>query len=136
MNTINYKYYPFIPMLLILLYLTEGIFGLLSVSRMLFPVYVLAFFITYNKHTMFSKPVMLYAVSILMSIVSCYFFHGQSFFASFNSNLTFFALVIYFILVKLRIAPNQLERVLLYMFVIFCLCYIYQVMVYPKQFMI
>ena len=132
MNTINYKYYPFIPMLLILLYLTEGIFGLLSVSRMLFPVYVLAFFITYNKHTMFSKPVMLYAVSILMSIVSCYFFHGQSFFASFNSNLTFFALVIYFILVKLRIAPNQLERVLLYMFVIFCLCYIYQVMVYPK----
>lgn len=119
-------------MLFVLLYLTEGIFGLLPLTRMFFPVYVIAFFMTYNKHTTFSKPIMIYTVSVLMSICACFVFHGQSFFNSFNANLTFVAIVIYFVLFRFKVAPEQLERVLLYMFVIFCLCYIYQVMVYPK----
>lgn len=135
-STINtgYKYrsYPFIVLLLIGLYLCEGIFGLLSPTRVLFPVYFLFFLSGYKNDTPFSKPLLLLMVSMVLSMFSCMIFHNQDLISSFKSNVTYAAIAIFFILRKMKINPNSVERVLFWMFVIFCACYIYQIMVLPK----
>lgn len=135
-STINtgYKYrsYPFIVLLLIGLYLCEGMFGLLPTTRVLFPVYFLFFLSGYKNDTPFSKPLLLLMVSMVLSMFSCMIFHNQDLISSFKSNVTYAAIAIFFILRKMKINPNSVERVLFWMFVIFCACYIYQIMVFPK----
>lgn len=128
----NYRSYPFIVLLLIGLYLCEGMFGLLPMTKFFFPVYFLFFLSGYKNDTPFSKPLLLLMVSMVLSMFSCLIFHNQDIISSFGSNVTYAAIAIFFLLRKMNINPNTIERVLFWMFVIFCACYIYQIMVLPK----
>lgn len=128
----EYRTLPFAVLLLIGLYLSQGIFGLLHFSRVLFIVFFLGFMWGYKKDTPFSTPLMLLMVSMVLSMFSCMIFHDQGFVSSMGGYVTFAAISIFFVLRKLNIAPWQIEKVLFWMFVIFCLCYIYQILVFPK----
>ena len=128
----NYRNYPFIVLLLIGLYLCEGMFGLLPMTKFFFPVYFLFFLSGYKNDTPFSKPLLLLMVSMVLSMFSCLIFHNQDIISSFGSNVTYAAICIFFVLCKLKLDPIIVERVLFWMFIIFCACYIYQVLVFPK----
>lgn len=128
----RYRQYPFFVLLLIILWMCHGFFGLFHVSRIFFIIYFLGFCITYRQCTPFSKPILLLFISMVLSMISCWFFHGQSFINSINSYINYSTLAIYFILLKLKINPYVVERLLVWTFVIFCFCYIYQVLVFPK----
>lgn len=128
---IKYKKYPFFLILLFALYLSEGIFGLLPFSRIICVLYISILFITYSPHTTFSKPILMLSISMILSMISCYIFHNQSIIDSFTGYTTYTSIIIYFILLKIRIAPSIIERLLFWLFIIFCICYIYQVLVFP-----
>lgn len=130
----NYRNFPFIVLLLIGLYLCEGMFGLLPMSRLFFPIYFMFFLKGYKKDTPFSKPLLLLIISMVLSMFSCMIFHNQSLISSFGCYVTYAAIAFFFLLRKMNINPNTIERVLFWMFVIFCVCYIYQIMVLPKLF--
>lgn len=131
-STNKYKNIPFIVLLGMGLYLSEGIFGLLNISRAFFLIYFLSFIFTYKNDTIFSKPLLLLVISMALSMVSCWIFHQQSLVSSFGSNLTYIAICIFFVLHKLKPEPKVVEKALFWMFLIFCACYIYQVLVFPK----
>ena len=124
--------YPFIVILAIFLWLCDGLFGLLPLSRVMFIVYVGVWFFLRNKDTTFSRPVSILMISMILSMFSCLLFHGQSLFNSLPGYVTYGAIVIYFVLFKIRLSPNVVERLIFWMFIIFCVCYIYQVIVFPK----
>lgn len=128
----KYRSFPFIVLLLIGLYLCEGMFGLFPMSRLFFPIYFMFFISEYKKDTPFSKPLLLLMISMVLSMFSCMIFHNQNLISSFGSYVTYSAIAIFFLLRKMNINPNTIERVLFWMFVIFCVCYIYQIMVLPK----
>ena len=67
----NYRNFPFIVLLLIGLYLCEGMFGLLPMSRLFFPIYFMFFLKGYKKDTPFSKPLLLLIISMVLSMFSC-----------------------------------------------------------------
>lgn len=130
----NYRSYPFIVLLLIGLYLCEGMFGLLPMTKFIFPIYFLFFLSGYKNDTPFSKPLLLLMVSMVLSMFSCLIFHNQDIISSFGSNVTYAAICIFFVLRKLKLNPIIVERVLFWMFIIFCACYIYQVLVFLSSY--
>ena len=72
-----------------------------------------------NKDTTFSRPVSILMISMILSMFSCLLFHGQSLFNSLLGYVTYGAIVIYFVLFKIRLSPNVVERLIFWMFIIF-----------------
>lgn len=120
-------------MLLIALFLCEGFFGLFPLSRIFFLVYFIFLLLEYRNVTPFSRPLTILMISMLLSMVSCMFFHNQSIISSMGGYCPYAAISMFFILNHFKVEPNLIEKVLFWMFLIFCLCYIYQIMVLPKE---
>lgn len=128
-----YRSFPLIPMLFIALYLCEGFFGLFPLSRIFFPLYFIFFLVDYKNVTPFTKPLSLLMISMVLSMVSCWLFHQQSIISSMSGYCTYAAICIFFVLHHFKIEPKLVEKVIFWMFLIFSICYIYQIMVLPKE---
>lgn len=125
--------YPFFLFLLVCLIFNQGFFGLIKINPKIFSLFYVLITIFCLNYTRFSKPILLFVTSCGLSIASCYFFRGQSVIDSFGAYGVYLAIVSYFIMVKLRITPDIVEKTLFYMSIIFCICYLYQISVYPKE---
>lgn len=128
----RFREIPFLVLLLLFLYLDEGIFGLLSVSRIFTIIYFVIFLWGYKNDNIFAKPLLLLMVSMPLSMLSCQIYHDQSILDSLTPYVTYFAIAIFFALRKLDINGETIEKVLFWSFIVFCICYIYQIMVLPK----
>lgn len=132
-NTLSqYKKYPFLIILIVSLWLCEGFFGLFHLSRLLFVIYFIALFVCYDRDSTYSKPLLTLYISMALSMLSCWYFHGQTLFSSITEYVTYGAIAIYFVLLKMKISPIIIERVIFWMFLLFCFCYLYQMMIFPK----
>lgn len=77
-----------------------------------------------NKDTTFSRPVSILMISMILSMFSCLLFHGQSLFNSLPGYVTYGAIVIYFVLFKIRLSPNVVERLIFGCSLFLCLLYL------------
>lgn len=134
-NNVILKRYPFVNSFLILLIvclILEQGYGLLPMPRYLFFVLVGIFFFYYKKRTSYSKPIFMFVVSCFLSILSCMYFRNESPISIMGEYNIYLMIVFYFVLCKYNVNIESLEKMLFWAFIIFCLCYLYQVSVYPK----
>lgn len=130
---LNTKAYPILLLLLVCLVFNQGVFGLIKLDTRLFSLFYLLVIVLCFKYTRFSQPILLFVVSCGLSMASCYFFRGQSISGSFGAYAVYLAIVSFFLLIKLRISSDNVEKTIFYMSIIFCFCYLYQISVYPKE---
>ena len=120
-------------LLLVCLVFNQGVFGLVKIDTRLFSLFYLIVIVLCFKYTRFSQPILLFVVSCGLSMASCYFFRGQSVSVGFGAYAVYLAIVSYFLMIKLRISSDNVEKTIFYMSIIFCFCYLYQISVYPKE---
>lgn len=84
-----------------------------------------------NARTLYSKLISCYTFFVVLSCVFSHYVHGQNLFMVMAHSYTYMAIFFYFYLSGRRLRFGDAERVLIWLSVACCLCYIIQWIVYP-----
>lgn len=107
-------------------------FGATSISNTLLLLALLPFVILeINEKSIFKIYIFAILLGIILNIISCYFYSGQSLIESFKASVIFFYIMFYFMLRRIKPSLIQMENALLVLVVILCICYIVQFLIYP-----
>jgi hypothetical protein len=85
------------------------------------------------KFQLFRKPLIFFYLALLISVFSCYFFHGQGVISTIIAMRYLYFLSIYFVLTKLKLDKKWLEKMILIGAVVYMIVFIIQVLIFPMQ---
>ena len=107
-------------------------FGATAINNTILLSIVIAFTgLEIRKKAMFKEYVILIFIGVFASMLSCYHFRGQSLFMTFRASAIFFYLGYYFMLRKLNFSIVSVEKAFEVLFIVYCVSYFVQYLVYP-----
>lgn len=86
----------------------------------------------FSGKSVFKYYIILFIIALLPSIISCKIYHNQDYLSTFKAIGGFFFIIIYFGLKSIRPSIAQIEKMLLYLILLFCCCYLMQFILYPN----
>ena len=92
----------------------------------------LAFWHFLTKKMLFKWNIALVFCGVVLSVISCYYYRNQSVALTLKSGSNIYYLAFYFVISRVRLKDWQFENFISLMCAIFCCCYIFQYLVYPK----
>lgn len=123
------------PIIILILFLLKGFGFVLLMPGYWDPIIFLLLFFFFIKGFSF-KPqyaslILLYVFFLFLSCLYSYVVNGQRLYKAIVHIYGFFSIIFYFLLVKKDYSSYEVEAVIQYISVIFCLCYILQWLLYP-----
>ncbi|MBI9034688.1 MAG: hypothetical protein JEZ03_09490 [Bacteroidales bacterium] len=85
------------------------------------------------KFQLFRRPLIVLYVALFVSVISCYYFHGQGVISTIIAMRYLFYLTIYFLLTKLKLEKQWLEKMIIVGAGIYLLVFITQVLIFPIE---
>src|SRR5690606_33900478 len=76
--------------------------------------------------------IFLMLAGLILSMISCEYFRGQTFITTFKASAAYFYILFYFILHYLNFHIVEVEEALIILVILFCLGYLVQYIIYPK----
>jgi len=124
-----------IKIIVCILFLLKG-FGIIFLNYSFWDyVFVLLLFILGFKAVSFnekySKLILLYIFFLLLSCIYSWMYNEQRFYIVFFHSYTYLSIFFYFYLLNTKASSNSIEKVIEYVSIIFCLCYLLQYYIYP-----
>ena len=117
-----------------------GCFGLVFLSSLKFDylywviLIILLFkggFATNIKESTSGKLIILYISFLFLSCVYSWLFNQQSLYVCVVHSFNYFSILFFFVLFKCKLSAQQTEKVILWISLSFCVCYIIQWLIYP-----
>lgn len=107
-------------------------FGAFEVPKILvFALLVFYTILCVSKQNIFRNIIILFFLSLFLSMISSNLFRGQSYIESLKSCLYYFNLLFYFVLIFYNPNIRQVEKAIRFLAVIFIVCYLIQYIAYP-----
>lgn len=108
------------------------IFNLIFIASLPLVVFALT---NKQKNLIFKKYILLIFISLFINAISCYYFRGQSLFLSFRTEnfINFLPILFYFFLIKKNPSLNSLNKIISFLYLLFCICYIVQYSILPNS---
>jgi len=123
------KYYVVIFLSLLM----TNFFGLTKINNTILLGMMIPFvIIEFSEKSIFKWYIVAVFIGLCLSIISCYYFRGQSMLMTFKASVSYYYIFFYFVLKYLDVSIYKMETALLILIIIFCVCYIVQYIVFPK----
>ena len=112
--------------------LLTNFFGATAINNTVLLLPLLLFFILeLHEKAIFKNYLIAVLIGLFLSMVSCYIFNGQSLFASFKASAPYLYIIFYFMLKRINPSIPEMEKALIMLTIIFCVCYVIQFLIYP-----
>jgi hypothetical protein len=112
--------------------LFTNFFGATTVSNMMLLFMILPFVvIEFPKKSLFKGYLIIFIIALLLNMISCYHFNQQPLWDSFKALNPYLYILFYFVLKELDFPVAKMEKALVVLTIIFCICYIIQFIIYP-----
>src|SRR5690606_8029123 len=89
-------------------------------------------FLDITNDSLFRNYILVLVAGLLLSMISCEYFRGQSFFVTFKASASYLFILFYFMLRRINVSVTKMEYALGILVLIFCICYILQYILYPR----
>ena len=83
------------------------------------------------KETILGKLIIFYISFLFLSCVYSWLYNKQSLYVVILYSFNYFSILFFFVLLKLKLTAQQTEKVILWISLTFCMCYIVQWLIYP-----
>jgi hypothetical protein len=82
----------------------------------------------------FGKYIFVMLFGLFCSVLSSYYFRDQSIVDSIFELVSYTLICFYFFLIKINLTVRTCEKIIIFFSIVFCLCYIFQYIMYPVEF--
>jgi len=123
------KYY----IVIFLSLLMTNFFGLTTINNTILLGLMIPFvIIEFSEKSIFKWYIVAVFIGLCLSIISCYYFRGQSMLMTFKASVAYYYIFFYFVLKYLNLSIYKMEAALLILVIIFCVSYIVQYILFPR----
>lgn len=84
-----------------------------------------------KTNSLFKNYILALVFFVIINIFSCYYFNGQSITSSLKATSPYLHIIFYFLLLRINLPIEQMEKAIIVLTIIFCICYIIQYIIYP-----
>ena len=102
-----------------------------GLGLLFFTIYISIFVICRKCNGLFAKDISLFLLFIIPSVIGCRIFRGQGLYSTLMETGPYFGICIYFLLHRCKVNYLTINRVLVSLCILFCICYIVQFYIWP-----